>query len=60
MILRCAVMSVPELTGRERVNRALERRDHDRIPRWDHPWPETLERWRGEGFEGDDEPERDQ
>lgn len=42
-----------KLTSRERVNRALSRQDHDRVPRQDGPWPETLERWRGEGFTGD-------
>jgi len=41
------------LTSRERVNRALSRLDHDRVPRRDSPWPETLERWKGEGFDGD-------
>jgi uroporphyrinogen decarboxylase len=41
------------LTSRERVNRALSRQDHDRVPRRDGPWPETLERWEHEGFEGD-------
>jgi len=31
----------------------MEHRDHDRVPRHDHPWPETIERWCGEGFVGD-------
>lgn len=42
-----------QLTSRERVNRALSRQDHDRVPRRDAPWPETLERWKSEGFAGD-------
>jgi uroporphyrinogen decarboxylase len=28
----------------------MERRDHDRVPRCDIFWPETLERWRGQGM----------
>ena len=45
--------SKTQLTSRERVNRALSRQDHDRVPRRDGPWPETLERWKSEGFDGD-------
>lgn len=41
------------LTSRERVNRMMERRDHDRIPRHDSFWAETLARWQGEGLAGD-------
>ena len=41
------------MTGRERMTRMLERRDHDRIPRHDGYWPETIERWKKEGFDGD-------
>lgn len=41
------------LTGRERVNRMFERRDHDRVPRHDSYWPETITRWQGEGLKGD-------
>jgi uroporphyrinogen decarboxylase len=37
----------------ERVRRALERRDHDRVPRFDQFWPETIERWRSQGLRGD-------
>lgn len=33
----------------------LERRDHDRIPRHDGYWPETIERWKREGLDGDAE-----
>lgn len=38
------------LTSRERVKRALSHRDHDRVPRFDQIWPETLARWRSEGL----------
>jgi len=38
-----------KLTGRERVNRALEGRDHDRVPLTETVWPDTLRRWSGEG-----------
>ena len=48
-------MTATELTNRERVNRALERRDHDRIPRNEHVWRETMERWKGEGLSSDEE-----
>lgn len=41
------------LTSRERMLRMLERRDHDRIPRHDQYWPETIARWKKEGLEGD-------
>ena len=41
------------MTSRERMTRMLERRDHDRIPRHDGYWPETIERWKSEGFDGD-------
>jgi uroporphyrinogen decarboxylase len=40
------------LTSRERVTRALERREHDRIPRHDSFWRETLQRWEQEGLVG--------
>jgi uroporphyrinogen decarboxylase len=43
------------LTGRERVNRVFERRDHDRAPRYDSFWSETIDRWRSEGLFGDGE-----
>lgn len=41
------------LTGRERVNRMLARRDHDRVPRHDTFWPETIARWQREGLQWD-------
>ena len=41
------------LTSRERVNRMMERRDHDRIPRHESFWSETITRWKGEGLDGD-------
>ncbi len=47
------------LTSRQRVNAAMEHRDHDRVPRFDSPWPETIERWHTQGFEGDRETFRD-
>ena len=40
------------LTSRERVNRMMERREQDRIPRHESFWPETLTRWEGEGLVG--------
>ncbi len=45
-------MSEATLTGRERVNRMFAREDHDRIPRYDTYWNETLDRWTGEGLIG--------
>ena len=40
-----------QVTGRERVLAALEHRCLDRIPITEtHFWPETIERWRAEGF----------
>ncbi len=44
--------TAPLLDSRERVHRALERRDHDRVPRHENVWPETLQRWASEGLEG--------
>lgn len=41
------------LTSQERVARALTHRDHDRVPRFDQVWPETIDRWRGEGLTGE-------
>lgn len=38
------------LTGRERVARMFARRDHDRVPRSDSFWKETLTRWESEGL----------
>ena len=48
-------MKSSRLTSRDRVNRALERRDHDRVPRNENVWRETMERWKGEGLAGDEE-----
>ncbi|HTL28286.1 MAG TPA: uroporphyrinogen decarboxylase family protein [Tepidisphaeraceae bacterium] len=41
------------LTSRDRVNRMFMRREQDRIPRCDTFWPETVDRWRSEGLQGD-------
>jgi len=41
------------LTARERVNRMFARQDHDRIPRQDTYWGETIARWQSEGLRGD-------
>lgn len=40
------------LTSRERVNRMMERKDQDRIPRHESFWTETITRWQKEGLEG--------
>jgi uroporphyrinogen decarboxylase len=40
------------LTSRERVARMFARQDHDRIPRHDTYWGETIDRWKGEGMIG--------
>lgn len=50
-------MKTSGLTSRERVKRALERRDVDRVPRHETCWPETLERWMGEGLPGTNQEE---
>ena len=36
----------------DRVNRMMERRDHDRVPRFDAFWPETLDHWSKQGLTG--------
>ena len=41
------------MTGRERMNRMFARQDHDRVPRHESFWPETITRWQGEGLNGD-------
>jgi len=41
------------LTSRQRVNRMFQRRDHDRIPRCETFWPDTIQRWQREGLDGD-------
>ncbi len=38
------------LTSQQRVNRAMNHQDHDRVPRFDTYWPETIERWQDEGL----------
>ncbi len=43
----------PTLTSRERVNRMFARADHDRVPRFESFWNETITRWQGEGLNGD-------
>ncbi len=45
-------MSVSMLSSRERVARALEGRDHDRIPRFDTYWEDTVARWEQDGLVG--------
>lgn len=42
-----------ELTSRERVCRMFERRDHDRVPRHESFWSDTIQRWQSEGLAGD-------
>lgn len=42
------------LTSRERVNRLFARMDHDRVPRFENFWPETIDRWLEEGLEAPD------
>lgn len=41
------------LTGRDRVNRMFARQDHDRVPRHESFWSDTIERWQREGLLGD-------
>jgi hypothetical protein len=43
-----------KLTGQERVNRCFARMDHDRFPRHESFWPETIVRWQDEGLLGDE------
>jgi uroporphyrinogen decarboxylase len=47
------MQNLEKLTSRERVRRALNRTDHDRIPRYETVWNETITRWQGEGFGGE-------
>src|SRR5690242_15226342 len=42
-----------KMDGRERVARMFARRDQDRIPRHESFWSDTIERWQGEGLNGD-------
>lgn len=37
------------LSSRERVLRCFDRKPHDRIPRHEHFWPDTIDRWKKEG-----------
>jgi uroporphyrinogen decarboxylase len=43
-----------ELTSRERFIRMLTRQPHDRIPRFDQFWRETLAAWREQGMDEQD------
>ena len=40
------------LTGRERVNRAMEGKDHDRVPLTETVWEDTFQKWKKEGGPG--------
>jgi uroporphyrinogen decarboxylase len=42
------------LTSRERVRRAVNHEDHDRVPRFETFWHDTIERWLEEGLPGKD------
>jgi uroporphyrinogen decarboxylase len=42
------------LTHQERVNRMFARKDHDRVPRFESCWNDTLDRWMREGLGGSD------
>jgi uroporphyrinogen decarboxylase len=48
------------LTGRERVQRCFDRRPHDRVPRFESFWTDTIQRWQGEGLVGGESEVRDQ
>lgn len=39
------------LTSRDRVNRAIERKPHDRVPRHETFWGDTINRWEKEGLQ---------
>ena len=43
-------MTNATMSSRERVNRALSRQPHDRVPRHECCWGETLDRWMREGL----------
>lgn len=45
-------MSTTTLTGQERVQRMFARQDHDRVPRHESFWKETITRWQAEGLSG--------
>ena len=42
------------LTSRERMERMFAREDHDRVPRFESCWLETVDRWMKEGLPGED------
>lgn len=42
-----------KLTSNERIKRAFEHKDADRVPILETPWPATLERWHKEGLPED-------
>lgn len=44
------------MTGKERIDAALEHREADRIPIQDNPWNTTVRRWREEGLPEDVSP----
>jgi uroporphyrinogen decarboxylase len=46
------VTAAVTLTGKERVDRALEGKDHDRVPLTETVWRDTLQRWEREGGPG--------
>lgn len=46
-------MPTTQLSSRERVNRAMQRQEQDRLPRYETFWRDTIERWQGEGLNGD-------
>ncbi len=48
-------MPPAELSSRDRVNRMFARQSHDRVPRHETFWPETLARWQTEGLRGDEQ-----
>lgn len=41
------------LSSRERVQRAFNRQDQDRVPRYESFWEDTVKRWSGEGLRTD-------
>jgi uroporphyrinogen decarboxylase len=43
------------MTSRQRVNAMFERKDHDRVPRNESFWADTIRRWQQEGLGGADE-----
>ena len=40
------------LSSKERVNRAMNHLEHDRVPRHESFWEETIQRWEKEGLSG--------